>query len=36
MAITRYEPWGLLNKLQKELQGSQDGKSSVGSIATAE
>ena len=36
MAITRYEPWSLLNQLQRELQGSQDEKTSEGSIATAE
>jgi HSP20 family protein len=36
MAITRYEPWSLLNQLQRELQGSQDENSSEGSIATAE
>ncbi|MDD5410427.1 MAG: Hsp20/alpha crystallin family protein [Methylobacter sp.] len=36
MAITRYEPWGLLNQLQRELARSQDDKTSEGSIATAE
>lgn len=36
MAITRYEPWGLLNQLQRELAHSQDDKTSEGSIATAE
>jgi HSP20 family protein len=36
MAITRYEPWSLLNQLQRELQGSRDEKASEGSIATAE
>ena len=36
MAITRYEPWSLLNQLQKELLSSQDEKNSEGSIATAE
>ena len=36
MAITRYEPWSLLNQLQRELQGSQDEKTGEGSIATAE
>jgi HSP20 family protein len=36
MAITRYEPWGLLNQLQRELTRSQDDKTSEGSIATAE
>jgi len=36
MAITRYEPWSLLNQLQKELLSSKDESSSEGSIATAE
>ncbi|MFA6162741.1 MAG: Hsp20/alpha crystallin family protein [Methylobacter sp.] len=36
MAITRYEPWGLLNQLQRELARSQEDKTSEGSIATAE
>jgi HSP20 family protein len=36
MAITRYQPWGLLNQLQKELERSQDDKTSESSIATAE
>jgi len=36
MAITRYEPWSLLNQLQRELLSSQDEKNSEGSIATAE
>jgi HSP20 family protein len=36
MAIIRYEPWGLLNQLQKELERSQDIQSSEGSISTAE
>ena len=26
MAITRYEPWSLLNQLQRELLSSQDEK----------
>ncbi|MGZ8189801.1 MAG: Hsp20/alpha crystallin family protein [Methylococcaceae bacterium] len=36
MAIIRYEPWGLLNQLQKELERSYEGQSSEGSISTAE
>ena len=36
MAIIRYEPWGLLNQLQKELERSQDIQNSEGSISTAE
>jgi HSP20 family protein len=36
MAITRYEPWSLLNQLQRELERSQNDKSGEGSIATAE
>lgn len=36
MAIIRYEPWGLLNQLQRELSLSQDEKAGEGSIATAE
>ncbi|MDT8406359.1 MAG: Hsp20/alpha crystallin family protein [Methylococcales bacterium] len=35
MAITRYEPWGLLNQLQHELERAYQG-SGEGSIATAE
>ncbi len=35
MAITRYEPWSLLNQLQRELLSSQDKETSEGSIATA-
>ncbi|PKM13221.1 MAG: heat-shock protein Hsp20 [Gammaproteobacteria bacterium HGW-Gammaproteobacteria-3] len=35
MAITRYEPWGLLTQLQKELDRAYEG-SGEGSIATAE
>jgi len=36
MAITRYEPWGLLNQLQRELNSSFEGDEKSGSIATAE
>lgn len=37
MAITRYEPWGLLNQLQKELERAYEGAAGTeGSIATAE
>lgn len=36
MAITRYEPWGLLNQLQKELERAHEGEVGDGSIATAE
>ncbi|MDO9139339.1 MAG: Hsp20/alpha crystallin family protein [Methylobacter sp.] len=36
MAIMRYEPWGLLNQLQRELKLSQDEKTGEGSVATAE
>jgi len=36
MAITRYQPWGLLNQLQRELERSQGSTTSEGSIATAE
>ena len=36
MAITRYEPWGLLNQLQKELERAHDVEGGEGSIATAE
>ena len=36
MAIIRYEPWGLLNQLQKELERSRDDKSGEGAVATAE
>ena len=35
MAITRYEPWGLLNQLQRELERAHEGNGE-GSIATAE
>ncbi|MGR9051203.1 MAG: Hsp20/alpha crystallin family protein [Gammaproteobacteria bacterium] len=34
MAITRYEPWGLLSQLQRELERAHEG--GEGSIATAE
>lgn len=36
MAITRYEPWSLLNQLQHELGRIHDGNSENGSVATAE
>ena len=36
MAITRYEPCGLLNQLQKELERAHDVEGGEGSIATAE
>lgn len=36
MAITRYQPWSLLEQLQKELERSPEGKNGEGSIATAE
>lgn len=36
MAITRYEPWGLLNQLQKELERSYSDEKGEGSVATAE
>ncbi len=36
MAITRYEPWGLLNQLQKELERAYESDTQEGSIATAE
>jgi len=36
MAIIRYEPWGLLNQLQRELALSKDDKTGEGSVATAE
>jgi HSP20 family protein len=36
MAIIRYEPWGLLNQLQRELKLSQEDNAGEGSIATAE
>jgi len=36
MAIMRYEPWSLLNQLQKELDSSYEVNGSEGSISTAE
>jgi HSP20 family protein len=37
MAITRYEPWGLLNQLQKELERAYTGGGTgEGSVSTAE
>ena len=36
MAITRYEPWGLLTQLQKELEQMRSDVSGDGSSATAE
>ena len=36
MAITRYEPWGLLNQLHRELGRVHEGEDGDGSIATAE
>jgi len=36
MAVIRYEPWSLLNQLQKELERSYDQQSGDGSISTAE
>jgi len=36
MAIVRYQPWGLLNQLQKELERNYQGAGGDGSIATAE
>lgn len=36
MAITRYEPWGILNQLQRELGRVQEGGVAEGSTATAE
>ncbi len=36
MAIMRYEPWSLLNQLQKELENSNDETSGEGSVSTAE
>ena len=36
MAIIRYEPWNLLNQLQKELERSRDDKTGEGTVATAE
>ena len=36
MTIMRYEPWSLLNQLQKQLDSSYDDNGSEGSISTAE
>ena len=36
MAIMRYEPWSLLNRLQKEFENSYEETSSEGSTSTAE
>ena len=36
MAITRYEPWGLLTQLQRELERARDDAAGDGSSATAE
>ena len=36
MAIMRYEPWSLLNRLHKELESSYDDTGGEGSISTAE
>jgi len=36
MAITRYEPWGLLTQLQRELERVRDDAAGNGSSATAE
>lgn len=36
MAIIHYEPWGLLNQLQKELERSREVQGNEGSISTAE
>jgi HSP20 family protein len=36
MAITRYEPWGLLTQLQRELERVRDDVTGDGSSATAE
>ncbi len=36
MAITRYEPFNLLNQLQRELDRFREGDDSGGKIATAE
>ncbi|MFA5984462.1 MAG: Hsp20/alpha crystallin family protein [Methylococcaceae bacterium] len=36
MAITRYQPWGLLDQLQKELERAHTSNGGEGSIATAE
>jgi len=36
MAITRYEPWSLLNQLHRELDRAREGGNGEGSAATAE
>lgn len=36
MATLRYEPWSLLNQLQKELDRSREGQNTESSISTAE
>ncbi len=36
MAITHYQPWGLLNQLQREWERAQDIDSADGSVATSE
>lgn len=36
MAIMRYEPWSLLNQLQKELDSSNEENTGEGSVSTAE
>lgn len=36
MAVIRYEPWSLLNQLQKELERSYEQQTGDGSISTAE
>jgi HSP20 family protein len=36
MSIIRYEPWSLLNQLQKELERSYEQQSGEGSVSTAE
>lgn len=34
--LTRYEPWGILNQLRRELDQAGKGAASDGSVATAE
>lgn len=36
MALVRYEPWNLLNQLQRELERMHEGDAEGGSIATAQ
>jgi len=36
MNIIRYEPWSLLNQLQKQLESSYDDSGNEGSMSTAE